>query len=310
MASKGKGDRSNLPERPGGCCAQIGPVPFSPPNKPVVTVVHSLPGRVRVRLSVAPRDVQRMLAGVREHPGMASIDFSPATRSILARFSPHEISQEEIILRIAFQLSLDYDAVPVRLLAEPEQQGALGGSAVVSAAALASSLVLRGLKVAKGSPTGWDWLAGLGTAWAVVDHAWKELRERGTFDPEVLSLAYLITAFLRGNVLTASVVTWLASFGRHLVEVPPTGVQVRPMKVQGRGDGEARYEVIIGPDVDAPESVRVLGALQALLKYGMTGGGAHGFRSLLEELRDVSKVHGEVLEGFGRIRQGIPIRFN
>ena len=23
-----KGDRSNLPERPGGCCAQIGPVPF------------------------------------------------------------------------------------------------------------------------------------------------------------------------------------------------------------------------------------------------------------------------------------------
>ena len=25
-----KGDRSNLPERPGGCCAQIGPVPFFP----------------------------------------------------------------------------------------------------------------------------------------------------------------------------------------------------------------------------------------------------------------------------------------
>jgi hypothetical protein len=25
----GKGDRSNLPERPEGCCAQIGPVPFS-----------------------------------------------------------------------------------------------------------------------------------------------------------------------------------------------------------------------------------------------------------------------------------------
>jgi hypothetical protein len=42
----------------------------------------------------------------------------------------------------------------------------------------------------------------------------------------------------------------------------------------------------------------------------MTGGGAHPFRTLLEELRDVSKVHGEVLEGFGRMPQGIPIRFN
>jgi len=28
--SEGKRDRSNLPERPGGCFAQIGPVPFSP----------------------------------------------------------------------------------------------------------------------------------------------------------------------------------------------------------------------------------------------------------------------------------------
>jgi len=27
-----KGDKSNLPERPGGCCAQVGPVPFSPPE--------------------------------------------------------------------------------------------------------------------------------------------------------------------------------------------------------------------------------------------------------------------------------------
>ena len=67
---------------------------------------------------------------------------------------------------------------------------------------------------------------------------------------------------------------------------------------------------MIGPDVDAPERVRMLSALQGLLKYAITGGGAHPFRTLLEELRDVSKVHGEVLEGFGRMPQGIPIRFN
>ena len=66
----------------------------------------------------------------------------------------------------------------------------------------------------------------------------------------------------------------------------------------------------IGPDVDAPEQARILSALQGLLKYAMTGGGAHPFRTLLDELRDVSKVHGEVLEGFGRMPQGIPIRFN
>jgi hypothetical protein len=200
--------------------------------------------------------------------------------------------------------------VPVRLLAEPEQPSALGQSATLSAAALALSLAIHGLNLAKGQRTRWDWLAGLGTAWAVVDHAWQELRGRRTFDPEVLSLAYLATAFVRGNVLTASVVTWLASFGRHLVALPPAGVQVRPVEVQGRTGGQSRYEVMISPDVDAPEQVRIVSALQGLLKYAMTGGGSHPFRTLLEDLRDVSKVHGEVLEGFGRMPQGIPIRFN
>ena len=96
----------------------------------------SFPSRPGPRAAVGcPRDVQRMLAGVREHPGMESISFSPVTRSILARFNPHEISQEEIVLRIAFHLSLDCDSAPVRLLAEPEQRPALGGSAAVSAAA-------------------------------------------------------------------------------------------------------------------------------------------------------------------------------
>jgi hypothetical protein len=281
-----------------------------PPQKPVVTVVHSLPGRVRARLSVAPRDVQRMLGGIREHPGMELISFSPVTRSVLARFNPHEISQEEIVLRIAFHLSLDYGAGPVRLLAAPERRGALGGSAVLAAGGLAVSLLMRGLGMATGPSNRWDCAAGLGTAWAVVDHARKELRERGTFDVEVLSLAYLLAAFARGNCLTASLVTWLATFARHLIELPPTGVQVRPVEFRGGGNRDGRYEVMIGPDVDAPERARILGALQGLLKHAMTGGGARGFRSLLEELRDVSKVHGEVLEGFGRMRQGIPIRFN
>jgi len=87
-------------------------------------------------------------------------------------------------------------------------------------------------------------------------------------------------------------------------------VQVRLVEVRGRAAGQFRYEVMIGPDTDAPERVCVLSTLQGTLKYAMTGGGTHRCRTLLEELRDVSKVHGEVLEGFGRMPQGIPVRFN
>jgi len=117
--------------------------PFSPPEKPVVTVVHSLPGRVRVRLSVAPRDVQRMFAGVREHPGMASIVFSPATRSVLARFNPHEISQEESYCESrssCHSITMPYQSGSWR------NRSSRACSAVapwVSAAALVSSLVFE-----------------------------------------------------------------------------------------------------------------------------------------------------------------------
>lgn len=276
--------------------------------KPVVTVVHSLPGRVRVRFSCPPVAPDQLIASVREHEGMGDITYTPSTRSLLVSFDPHSITQEEITLRVAFQLALDQGGQPVRLLAAPER-AVLHDSAVLSAIGLATALGMRGLKPSRGGPSRLDWGAGIATAWSVVDHAWRELRERGYFDPEVLSLAYLATALVRGNLLSASVVTWLTTFGRHLIEVAPTGVEVRPMEVPTPGDNGPRYELIVGPDTDAPERLRIVAGLQGALKYVMTGGGTHGFRSLWEELHHVSRIHGEVLEGYGRMREGIPIRF-
>jgi hypothetical protein len=277
-------------------------------EKPVVTVVHSLPGRMRVRLSSVPRNPDQLVASVREHPGMGEISFVPPTRSLLIHFDAHTVSQEEIALRIGFHLALDQGGRPVRLLAAPERT-ALHGSAVVSAVGLAMALAMRWLSPGKKENSRLDWAAGWTTAWSILDHGWRELRERGHFDPEVLGLAYLVTALVRGNFLTASVVTWLTAFGRHLIEVTPTGVEVVPLEVPGPAGNGPRYELVVSPDTEAPERARILGALQGVLKYAMTGGGVHGFRNLWEELRDVSRIHGEVLEGYGRMRDGIPIRF-
>ena len=281
-----------------------------PALKPTVTVVHQLPGRVRARLSHAPDDPERIRTSILEHVGTESVEYTPLSRSLLVRFDPHRVTQEEIVLRIALCLSLDRGTVPVRLLARPERT-ALGGGAIYSGLGLALSLALRWWAGQPKNPSRLDWAAAVGTACAVVEHAVKEMDEKGYFDPEVLSLAYLVTSFLRGNFVKASVVTWLTTFGRHLLDVQPGGVQVRPMAVSADGENrEPRYELVIGPDTDAPDRVRLLGALQGLLKFAVTGGGAHGYRNLLDELRDVSKVHGEVLEGFGRLRHGIPMRFD
>ncbi|MDZ7615768.1 MAG: hypothetical protein U1E05_02115 [Patescibacteria group bacterium] len=278
------------------------------PAKPSITVVHSLPGRVRMRLSHPLTDSQALPSFLREHAGMGAIAYTAATDSLLVQFDPHAISSAEITLRTAFRYALDQGR-PVRLLAAPERV-ALQNSAILSGICVASALAARWLHP-QATRSSMERLASLGTGLSVLDHGWRELRTRGYFDPEVLALVYLLASLLRGNALSAAAVTWLATFGRHLVEMPATGVQVeayaRPVE-QGQ---DPRYEIVVGPDADAPDRLRLglASLLNAGLRYAMTGGGAHGLRTLWEELRDVSQVHGEILEGYGRQHGGIPIHF-
>ena len=278
--------------------------------KPVVTVAHTLPGRVRLRLSRPLDDPEAAFAFLREHAGMGEIGYTPRTGSLLVRFNPHEVTAEEITLRVAFRFALDQGGRPVRLLAAPEQ-AVLQNSAVLAGLGLAAAMTLRWLNPRGKDTDGAQWLAGLATAWSVAEHGWREFRARGYFDPEVLALAYLAASLVRGNVLGASAVTWLTTFGRHLAETPAIGAEVQALPIPGREDEAPRYELVVAPDADAPDRMRlgIVGLLNSMLKYAMTGGGAHGLRSLWDELHDVSRVHGEVLEGYGRHRDGIPIRF-
>jgi hypothetical protein len=258
-------------------------------------------------LSRELQDGQRMISAMMEHAGMLSVRYTPITGSVVVRYNPHEVQQEEIILRVAFFLSLDHEAVPVRVLAEPERQD-LTDSSIYSAILLLSALASR-LLVGKGTAAlPFDRVAGASTALAILIHGWKEMRERGYFDPEVLSLGYLLTSFTQNNYLRSSLFTWFLTFGRHLVNLPEMGVTVKPLEIGDKEGSDFRYELVVEPDTEMPESTRILGAFQALVKYVVTGGAPPGRRTLMEEIREVSKVHGEVLEGLGKIKGGIPIQ--
>jgi len=276
-------------------------------ERPVLTMVHAIPGRVRVRLSAPPNDPDRLVDAVAEHAGMPLIRYTPATRSILVRHDPREIVREEVVLRIATAWSVDQGGVPIRVLAQPERHD-FSNLSVLSAALIGASLLLR-LGRGSGAAPLLERAAGVCTAAAVTEHAWRDVREHGTIHPEVLSLGYLVSAFFRGNFLKASAITWFTTFGRHLLDAPRRGVIVRPVQAAGGEGEEPRLEIIVGPDHDLPERERIVGSIQALLKFALTGGAAHGERNLVDELRDVSRIHGEVVEGLGQARSGMPLRF-
>lgn len=276
-------------------------------DKPVITVVHQLPGRLRLRVSHAPKDPESTMSRVKAHPGIFSMKYTALSDSLLVLFNPLEISAAEIVMRIAYSLSVDYDLAPIRILAEPENRE-LSAWSFYSALALVMALLSRSVNMENRTTRALDWIAGAGTAGAVVAHGWRDVRAQGYIDPEVLSVVYLAAAFFRGQFLSAALVTWLATFGRHLFKPTPAGVELRVAHTRERSGARGPHGIIVGPDHADKRTTKFLRFIPALVQYALIGGSGSAGTNLLGDIRDVANVHDEVLEGLGELTHGIPIR--
>ncbi|MFP4499672.1 MAG: hypothetical protein ACLFTT_01610 [Candidatus Hydrogenedentota bacterium] len=271
-----------------------------------VSIVHTLPGRIRLRLSRPPRDVTTFTGHVLGHAGLDTVEYNPVSRSVLLQFDPDDVHREEVVLRAAAAFALEYSLAAVRVV-EPIKPPLTAPAAFYSALLLAGAGAARLLGSAA-FVARMDRLAALGTAGAVIDHGWTELRERGYFDPEVLAVTYLGSTALYGHYLRASLMTWFITFGRHLFESPPLGVRVQ-LREQGRCEhGEMQYEIVIASDVQTPERVRLLGALQELVRETVIGADGQA-ANLFRGLHEVSRKHANVVDGLGAMQHGIPMRF-
>ena len=110
---------------------------------------------------------------------------------------------------------------------------------------------LDGLLTLTGSAlTGFTrWLSAGATMAAVVEHGYQELHVRGSFDPEVMSVFYLLNSLGKPNGLQASMLAWIVTFGRHLIPRAPreqaylarrSGSRVTLTGVKG-GESQARF---------------------------------------------------------------------
>ena len=93
-------------------------------------------------------------------------------------------------------------------------------------------------------PKGWGRVLGATLA-AVAEHGYQELHARGSFDPEVMSVVYLINSIGKTNGMQASALAWALTFGRHLIPQEPreqvymvrrAGNSINLTPVKGSGD--------------------------------------------------------------------------
>lgn len=270
-----------------------------------VTLVHELPGRVRTKLSVPPADLQRFEKALVSHKGLESVHYSTITKSLLVKYEIGHLTTEEILLRTAIALSMEhnYQAVKVRL---GDNSEIMTDAAIIAGLTL---LAAGGLKLGnKNGGTAWLTRAsGIAVALAVGEHGWREAREHGYVHPEVLSVAYLFTSWVRGNILRGAVVTWIASFGRHLLQGPEKCIDVRPINKFYEENEPRTYQISLVPQQHQRTPLLQL-AHGMLGIFGLSGSAGSG-DSLYEEIQNMAQTHDRVLEGLELQPNGIPLTF-
>ncbi len=262
-----------------------------------VTILHELPGRLRVRLSHPLIDVTAYDAALKAHAGVAPIRYSPTIRTVLVTFDPDRIRREELLVRMAVAFALEHACAPVRIQ-HLASSGALTSAEALSAAALLAAGLARGLGL--GNRSRLETTAGALTGGAVMAHGLRELHGAGVFHPELLSLAYLAAGMWRGRTLQAAAFTWFAAFGRHVMEVGEPAVEI-----QARHDGATPgVSVSAAPASPAQAFLRILPTLVRFMPQA-----AQPLDDMLANLREISQSHDHVLDALGPWKRGIPVQF-
>ena len=178
-------------------------------------VLSAINGRIRLQLerpvaSAAP--FQRI-------PGMRGCRYNARIRTLLCEYDPEVISEEQLIVRLGAAYAAQTDASLLHIKRSEEEGFSMAPSGYLALLCIG----LDGARSLAGAPltTFTRWLSTGATLAAVVEHGYQELHVRGSFDPEVMSVVYLINSVGKPGAVRASLLAWIITFGRHLVPRAP-----------------------------------------------------------------------------------------
>ena len=178
-------------------------------------ILHALPGRLRVRLE-KPVDSDRIF---RKVAGVLRCGYNPKIRTLLIEYDPDAVSEEKLIVRLAAVYACEKQTKLLHIKHSEEKGFSMAptGGMALALIGVDGLLKLTGVQLAGVS----GWLSTGATLAAVVEHGYQELQTRGSFDPEVMSIIYLINSIGKTNTFQASLLAWIVTFGRHLVPKAP-----------------------------------------------------------------------------------------
>ena len=272
-------------------------------GSPGISILHSLPGRIRMQIRSDEPDWKRLEKDLRGHPGIEQ--FRPEIRlsTLTVRYDPAVIEEAEVVLRIALSLSVAAGLAPV-VLEREIVAGDLDREALLILLALGTIGLLRFTPGMRTHIRLLDTAASVLTGGSILYHAAGELKQDGTFHPETLSIVYLLVSAVQGRGYSGAVLSWLAAHGRHFKGrfIEELVIQAEE-KTGGRGR-RRKYDLTLQTGNVRLAGNALAGNLPALLAHALAGG-KPGEEQMLSDFRSVSNHHGNMLEGLEGLADGI-----
>ena len=243
------------------------------------------------------------------HSGIASVVYTAPTSNLLVVYDPEQIASEEIILRTALCLSADYELKPITINTSRDRT-TLSMLSVFSGLSLLLAHTLSLFAVKTKSLAALQVVCGLGTTAAVSEHIYLDLKDKGHFHPEVLSIGYLLSSFLRGNALKGATTAWIMTFARHLLEPPNKVLKLEAKAMAPSCDAQqCEYEAKISRELKTHKgAMGVISQLPNLLLGMYTDMQLTAEDRIFKEIQKLSRDHDDVLEGLEHIQRGIRLQ--
>ncbi len=180
-----------------------------------IEVLSAIRGRVRMQLERPLRSD----APLHLIPGIRSCRYNARIRTLLCEYDPDVITEKQLLIRIGAVYAAQAKAALLHIKHCEEEGFSMAPSSYLALLCIG----LDGALSMVGSPlTSFTrWLSTGATLAAVVEHGYQELHVRGSFDPEVMSVVYLINSVGKPGAVRASLLAWIITFGRHLIPRAP-----------------------------------------------------------------------------------------
>lgn len=224
-----------------------------------IDVVFSINGRLRLRVSKEAVDPKNILDTLKKAGYITSGKYTSTNRSFVLHYEVDLTENDaqhlnKLILNFCGYYCKDQGISEIKLNYKLSKQSSMGYSSLISLAFIAldfglnfiglgaadtailsvgtattgavTSVASSVASVAANYRSFVRWCAVGTTIGAIFEHGYKELNENGAFDPEVMSIMYLINSVSKDGVSSSiegnsyfypPIIAWLLTFGRHIL---------------------------------------------------------------------------------------------